>query len=60
MGGEAKIELYARGRTFADGLLVELIAALRRNRSGDLLALTGDESAIGANLGLGVRLQAIH
>jgi uncharacterized Fe-S cluster-containing radical SAM superfamily protein len=49
VGRAAKIELYAGGRTFADGLLVELIAALRRSRSGDLLALTGDES-IGAEL----------
>jgi TusA-related sulfurtransferase len=50
VGGEAKIELYAADRTFANGLLVELIAALQRSRPGDLLALTGDESAIGADL----------
>ncbi len=50
VGWEANIELDARGRTFADGLLVDLIATLRRSRSGDLLALTGDESAIGADL----------
>jgi uncharacterized Fe-S cluster-containing radical SAM superfamily protein len=50
VGGEAKIELYARGRTFADGLLVELIAALRRSRPGELLALTGEETAIGGDL----------
>ena len=50
VGGAAKIELYARGRTFADGLLVDLIAALRRSRPGELLALTGEESAIGADL----------
>jgi uncharacterized Fe-S cluster-containing radical SAM superfamily protein len=47
---EADIELDARGRTFASGLLVELIAALRRSRPGGLLALTGDGSAIGADL----------
>jgi pyruvate-formate lyase-activating enzyme len=46
----ANVELDARGRTFASGLLLDLIAALRCSRSGDLLALTGDESAIGADL----------
>ena len=50
MGWENNIELDARGRTFADGLLVDLIAALRRSRSGDLLALTGDQAQIGADL----------
>jgi hypothetical protein len=50
VAGEAKIELYARNRTFADGLLVELISAVRRSRPGELLALTGEESAIGADL----------
>jgi sulfatase maturation enzyme AslB (radical SAM superfamily) len=50
MRWEANIELDVRGRTFATGLLVDLIAALRRSRSGDLLALTGDGSAIGADL----------
>src|SRR5271165_1042839 len=50
MQWEANIELDAGGRTFATGLLVDLLAALRRTRAGDLLALTGDESAIGADL----------
>ncbi len=50
VGWEAKIEITADGRNFADGLLVDLIAALRRSRSGDLLALTGDQAAIGADL----------
>jgi pyruvate-formate lyase-activating enzyme/TusA-related sulfurtransferase len=50
MRREAKIELDAGGRTFATGLLADLIAALRRCRHGDLLAITGDESAVGADL----------
>jgi organic radical activating enzyme len=50
MRWEANIELNSGGRTFATGLLVDLIAAIRRSRSGDLLALTGDGSAIGADL----------
>jgi pyruvate-formate lyase-activating enzyme/TusA-related sulfurtransferase len=50
MRREANIELNVGGRTFATGLLVELIAALRRSRPGDLLALTGDEPAIGSDL----------
>lgn len=47
---EASIELDAGGRTFATGLLADLIAALRLHRSGDLLAIIGDESAVGADL----------
>lgn len=50
MSWQVNIELDAGGRTFADGLLADLIAALRRSRSGNLLAVTGDESAIGADL----------
>ena len=50
MRWEVNLELDAGGRTFATGLLADLIAALRRSRSGDLLAITGDESAIGADL----------
>jgi pyruvate-formate lyase-activating enzyme len=46
----AKIELDAGSRTFATGLLADLIAALRRSRQGDLLAITGDEAAVGADL----------
>jgi pyruvate-formate lyase-activating enzyme len=47
---EADIEIDARGRTFANGLLVDLIDALRSSRSGGLLALTGDGSAIGSDV----------
>jgi pyruvate-formate lyase-activating enzyme len=50
MRWEANIELDVGGRRFATGLLVDLIEALRHSRSGDLLALTGDESAIGTDL----------
>ena len=50
MRWEASVELDAGGRTFATGLLVELIAALRHSHHGDLLAITGDESAVGADL----------
>jgi pyruvate-formate lyase-activating enzyme len=50
MRWEATIELDVRGRTFASGVLADLIAALRSSRSGDLVAITGDESAIAAEL----------
>jgi pyruvate-formate lyase-activating enzyme len=50
MRWEAAIELNASGRTFASGLLADLIAALGRCRNRDLLAITGDESAIGQDL----------
>jgi hypothetical protein len=35
---------------FATGLLTDLIVTLRRDRSGALLAITGDESAVAADL----------
>ena len=41
---KANIELDAGGKTF------ELIAALRRSRPGDLLALISDEASVGADL----------
>jgi uncharacterized Fe-S cluster-containing radical SAM superfamily protein len=37
-------------RTFASGLLPELIALLRRSRPGDLVAVVGDEVSIGPEL----------
>ena len=46
---KATIELDAKGKTFASGLLPELLAALRRCRSGDLIAVYGEPS-IGADL----------
>src|SRR5215471_12524844 len=50
MRWEANIELDAGRRTFATGLLNELIAALRRSRAGDLLAITGDQAALGSDI----------
>jgi pyruvate-formate lyase-activating enzyme/TusA-related sulfurtransferase len=44
---KAAIEIDAGGKTFASGLLPELIAALRRARPGELLAVTGADPALG-------------
>src|SRR5215468_167063 len=49
MRTNTSIELDAGAKTFATGLLPELIAALRRCGQGDLLAVTGD-SSIGSDL----------
>lgn len=46
----ADIELNAGAKTFASGLLVELIAALRRIRPGDLMAVVGSDRAVGPAL----------
>jgi organic radical activating enzyme len=46
----ANIELNAGAKTFASGLLVELIAALHRTRPGDLVAVTGPERDLGPEL----------
>jgi len=46
----ARIELEAGTKTFASGLLPELIAALRRCRPGDLLAVTSGDAGLGADL----------
>jgi pyruvate-formate lyase-activating enzyme/TusA-related sulfurtransferase len=50
MALKTTIELDARAKTFASGLLPELIGVLRRSRPGDLLALIGDEPAIAPEL----------
>ena len=50
MRTNATIEIDANNKTFATGLLPELIAALRRSRPGDLLALVGDDPSIGPDL----------
>jgi hypothetical protein len=47
---KAKIDLDVGRKTFAAGLLPELIAALRRSRAGDLVAITSAEKSIGAEL----------
>jgi len=46
----ANIELDVGRKTFASGLLTELIAALRQSRPGDLVAVVGDEQSIGPEL----------
>jgi pyruvate-formate lyase-activating enzyme len=44
------IDLDIRRKTFASGLLTDLIAVLRRSRPGDLVALVGDEESVGPEL----------
>ena len=46
----ADIELDIGRKTFTSGLLPELIAVLRLRRSGDLVAVAGDEASVGAEL----------
>jgi pyruvate-formate lyase-activating enzyme len=46
----ANIELDAGTKTFATGLLIELIAALRRIRPGDLMAVIGSDRTVGTGL----------
>jgi pyruvate-formate lyase-activating enzyme len=46
----ADIDLDIGRKTFASGLLPELIAVLRRSRAGNLIALAGDEESIGPEL----------
>jgi pyruvate-formate lyase-activating enzyme len=47
---KANIELDAGVKSFATGLLPELIAALRRSRPGDLLAVVSREADLGTDL----------
>jgi organic radical activating enzyme/TusA-related sulfurtransferase len=44
------LELEIGQKTFASGLLPELIAALRRSRSGDLIRVVGDQPSVGPEL----------
>lgn len=46
----ADIELDIGGKTFASGLLPELITVLRRSQPGDLVAIVGDEESVGPEL----------
>jgi len=46
----ADTELDIGRKTFASGLLPDLIAVLRRRRPGDLVALIGDQQSIGPEL----------
>jgi hypothetical protein len=47
---KADIDLDIGRKTFASGLLPELIAVLRRSRPGDLVALAGEDESIGPGL----------
>jgi pyruvate-formate lyase-activating enzyme len=46
----ADVDLDIGQKTFASGLLPELIALLRRRRLGDLIALVGDDDGVGPEL----------
>ena len=46
----ADVDLDIGRKTFASGLLPELVAVLRRSRSGDLIAVIGDQENIGPEL----------
>ena len=47
---KADIDLDIGRKTFASGLMPELIAVLRRSRPGDLIAVVGDEESVGPEL----------
>jgi hypothetical protein len=47
---KADIDLKTGRKTFASGLLPELIATLGRSRPGDLIALTGEDESVGPEL----------
>lgn len=47
---KADFELDAGGKTFASGLLPELIAAVRRARPGDLIAVSSHDERVGVDL----------
>ena len=47
---KADIDLDIRGKTFATGLLPELIAVLQRSRPGDLVGVMADDRSIGSEL----------
>jgi pyruvate-formate lyase-activating enzyme len=50
MPTRANVELDAGTRTFASGLLPDLIAVLRRSRKGDLVAVVSGDPGIGPEL----------
>jgi organic radical activating enzyme/TusA-related sulfurtransferase len=50
MRTKANIELHAGRRTFATGLLVDLIAALKRCHTGDLITITSNEPTIAPDI----------
>ena len=47
---KAAVHLEIGSKTFASGLLPELVAALRRSRPGDLVAVAGEDESIGPEL----------
>lgn len=47
---KADIDLDIGRKTFASGLLAELIAMLRRSKPGDVVSVIGDEESVGAEL----------
>jgi hypothetical protein len=47
---KAESDLDVKRKTFASGLLPELIAVLRRSRPGDLVAVVGGEESVGPEL----------
>jgi uncharacterized Fe-S cluster-containing radical SAM superfamily protein len=50
MAMKATIELDASGKTFASGLMLDLIAAFRDVRAGDLVAVSNGDLGIGPDL----------
>lgn len=52
MPTKAELEIDAGGKSFATGLLPDLITALRRCRPGDLLAVVSNEAGLGVDLEL--------
>src|SRR5262249_2108358 len=50
MRASANVEVDAGAKTFASGLLPDLIAALRRTRKGDLVAVNSGDPSIGPDL----------
>jgi len=55
MSTKADLEIDADGKSFGTGLLPELIAALRRCRPGELLAVVSKEPGLGVDLELWCR-----
>ena len=47
---KADVDVDIGRKTFVSGLLPELIAVVRRSQPGDLVALIGDEQAVGSEL----------
>jgi len=57
---KADFDLDIGRKSFASGLLPELIAVLRRSRPGDLVAVVSDEQRIGPELETWCRFAGIH